>query len=220
MRRQVLYSASRRALGAGSSTTRPLAAGGAPQGAAATAPATPRPRVGRLRAFAARRAGLLRFIGGAACAALIGAAYLWGWQPPRQSLTQEDIDAAVLHTITTKPLPSRAAKAAEMVRPSLVRVRGFGEPPPQKEESKAKPKFRAGKPAPADSSMANDLVYVPHIPTDAAEAEAMLRTLTIMLDATMPVPDPDNFDPRSAIKHYAGYTDEELSLGRPGVLIR
>ena len=45
--------------------------------------------------------------------------------PPRR-ITQQDIDAAVLHTLTTKPLPSRAAKAYEVIRPSVVRVRGWG----------------------------------------------------------------------------------------------
>src|SRR5205823_5311377 len=41
-------------------------------------------------------------------------------------ITQEDIDAAVLHTLETVELPSRAAKAAEAVRESVVRVRGLG----------------------------------------------------------------------------------------------
>jgi S1-C subfamily serine protease len=39
--------------------------------------------------------------------------------------TQEDIDAAVLHTLENNTLPSRAAKAAELVRHAVVRVRGF-----------------------------------------------------------------------------------------------
>lgn len=148
MRRQVLYSGSRRALGAGSSAARRPAADGPPAGSAPKSAAAPRQRFARIRAFAARRAGLLRFLGGAVCAAVIAAAYLWWGQPPRQSLTQEDIDAAVLHTLNTKPLPSRAAKAADMVRPSLVRVRSFGEPPPSKDEPKAKPKRKGGKPVP------------------------------------------------------------------------
>ncbi len=38
------------------------------------------------------------------------------------SLTQKDIDAAVLRTLTTQTLPSAAARAAEVVRPSVVRV--------------------------------------------------------------------------------------------------
>jgi S1-C subfamily serine protease len=44
---------------------------------------------------------------------------------PRQ-FTQRDIDAAVLHTLETQPLPSAAARAYEIIRPSVVRVRGFG----------------------------------------------------------------------------------------------
>jgi S1-C subfamily serine protease len=45
--------------------------------------------------------------------------------PAPRAITQEDIDAAVLHTLETAPLPSRAAKAHEAVRRSVVRVRGF-----------------------------------------------------------------------------------------------
>ena len=45
--------------------------------------------------------------------------------PAPRAITQEDIDAAVLHTLETAPLPSRAAKAYETVRRSVVRVRGF-----------------------------------------------------------------------------------------------
>ncbi len=42
-----------------------------------------------------------------------------------QALTQKDIDAAVLRTLTTQVLPSPAARAAEKVRPSVVRVEAF-----------------------------------------------------------------------------------------------
>jgi S1-C subfamily serine protease len=47
-------------------------------------------------------------------------------KPPPRQLTQRDIDAAVRHTLETKPLPSAAARAYETVRPSVVRVRGLG----------------------------------------------------------------------------------------------
>lgn len=40
-------------------------------------------------------------------------------------LTQKDIDAAVLRTVTTQVLPSPAARAAEQIRPSVVRVMSF-----------------------------------------------------------------------------------------------
>ncbi|MBM3363172.1 MAG: trypsin-like serine protease [Betaproteobacteria bacterium] len=45
-------------------------------------------------------------------------------QVPR-ALTQKDIDAAVLKTLETVPLPSKAAKAFEAIAPSVVRVTGF-----------------------------------------------------------------------------------------------
>jgi S1-C subfamily serine protease len=44
--------------------------------------------------------------------------------PPRR-ITQQDIDAAVLHTLATRSLPSRAAKAYAAIRPSVVQVRGW-----------------------------------------------------------------------------------------------
>ncbi len=46
-------------------------------------------------------------------------------QPQQTQLTQDDIDAAVLHTLEHKSLPSRPAKAAEAVRQSVVLIRGF-----------------------------------------------------------------------------------------------
>jgi S1-C subfamily serine protease len=46
--------------------------------------------------------------------------------PSIRQITQEDIRAAVLHTLETNPLPSATAKAYEVIRPSVVRVRGLG----------------------------------------------------------------------------------------------
>jgi S1-C subfamily serine protease len=46
--------------------------------------------------------------------------------PSTRPITQEDIRAAVLHTLETNTLPSPAAKAYEVIRPSIVRVRGLG----------------------------------------------------------------------------------------------
>jgi len=40
-----------------------------------------------------------------------------------QRLTQDDINAAVLHTLNTQDLPSQAARAAQQIAPSVVRVR-------------------------------------------------------------------------------------------------
>jgi serine protease Do len=48
-------------------------------------------------------------------------------KPVAPPLTQAEIDAAVLHTLETKTLPSAAAHAYEVVRPSVVRVRQLAE---------------------------------------------------------------------------------------------
>jgi S1-C subfamily serine protease len=45
--------------------------------------------------------------------------------PAQRAITQKDIDKAVLHTLANEELPSPAAKAAEAVAPSVVRVRGM-----------------------------------------------------------------------------------------------
>jgi S1-C subfamily serine protease len=55
-------------------------------------------------------------------ALLVVLTHAWIMPAPRQ-LTQEDINAAVLHTVETNALPSPAAKAYEAIRPSVVRVR-------------------------------------------------------------------------------------------------
>ncbi len=53
------------------------------------------------------------------------------WSPAKPELTQKDIDAAVLHALTTQDLPSPTAKAAAAVQGAVVRVQGF-EPDPKK----------------------------------------------------------------------------------------
>jgi S1-C subfamily serine protease len=47
-------------------------------------------------------------------------------KPSVTQITQQDIRAAVLHTLETTTLPSPMAKAYEVIRPSIVRVRGLG----------------------------------------------------------------------------------------------
>jgi len=55
-------------------------------------------------------------------------ANLWGGQRPQAPrITQQDIDAAVLHTLQAQPtLLSAAANAAEAIAGSVVRVQGYG----------------------------------------------------------------------------------------------
>jgi S1-C subfamily serine protease len=45
--------------------------------------------------------------------------------PSTRQITQDDIRAAVLYTLENNSLPSPAAKAYEVIRPSIVRVRGL-----------------------------------------------------------------------------------------------
>ena len=96
--------------------------------AAAGTPPSPRPRrFERLRRLGSRGERPLLVVLGV-LAALAGVMLQRGLYPPPRALTQEDIDAAVLRTMETQPLPSQAAKAWEVIRPSLVRVRRIGPP--------------------------------------------------------------------------------------------
>jgi S1-C subfamily serine protease len=133
MRRAALYSSSRRRTASGpvrAPHTRPTdAPGDAPPtaaraphaGAAPGAQATPA-APGRLRAFAARHERPLLVILGAATAlaAMIAMSALNRHARP---ITQADIDAAVLHTLETKDIPSQASRAYEKIAGSVVRVR-------------------------------------------------------------------------------------------------
>jgi len=109
---------------------------GAPAGPASDSP--PRPGLRRrIGAFIRRHERKSLFAAGALVAALFMLAH-WALTPAPTSLTQDDIDAAVLRTLETKPLPSQAAKAYEAIRPSVVAVRGFGPDPTLKKGKKPK----------------------------------------------------------------------------------
>jgi S1-C subfamily serine protease len=82
---------------------------------------------GRLTFKAARFRRLYERLGWLALGALFSLSMLFVYdyfQPARTELTQEQIDAAVLHTLATKELPARAARAAALIAPSIVRIRG------------------------------------------------------------------------------------------------
>lgn len=57
--------------------------------------------------------------------ALLGVAAQNALNPPARAYNQKDIDAAVRHTLETQSLPSASARAYEVVRRSVVRVRGM-----------------------------------------------------------------------------------------------
>ena len=76
------------------------------------------------RNFCARHKRLLWVAAGGLFALLLVYAHE-AITPPTREITQEDIRAAVLHTLETNTLPSPARKAYEVIRPSVVRVRGL-----------------------------------------------------------------------------------------------
>jgi S1-C subfamily serine protease len=146
MKRQALYS--------GSAKPTPGA------GPAASAPAvTPSPdtrsRLRRLRTLGERHLRELRLLGGAALVAFLAiAGYAW-LKPPPPALNPVEIETVVMNTLQKKALPSRAAKAAELVRPAVVRVRGFNDAKPVPAAGK-KPKAGKFVPGAPDDKRAKD----------------------------------------------------------------
>ena len=117
MRRSALYSSS-------PSRPEPAASERAAQGQGTARPS-------RLRRFLAREGSqprllwtVIALLSLATMASLIALV-----QHMPAALTQKDIDAAVLKTLETVQLPSKAAKAYEAIRPSVVRVLGMSPDP-------------------------------------------------------------------------------------------
>ena len=140
MRRSALYSRSPKREPAAPAATAPGAA------APAEAAAAPVPARRSRFAFAQRHERWFALTAGL----LIGAMAIALWtqsRPSSRPLTQKDIDGAVLHTLATQTLPSRAAKAYEAVRPSVVKVIGTGYPDDTKDDAK-----KADKADPAEKS--------------------------------------------------------------------
>ena len=126
MRRVTLYSSARPrgpASRPAASERAPVDSLPPPEPAAPVAPPRPPGRVRRARAWVVRRRTRLLAAAGALLV-LVAAGHYATRPPPPRPLTQQDIDAAVLHALTTKSLPSRAAKAYAVIRPSVVEVRG------------------------------------------------------------------------------------------------
>jgi S1-C subfamily serine protease len=123
MKRATLYSSSGHRRPPASTGTVP-----APEPAPATETAAepPKPKsTSRWRRFVGRFASPLLFIAGGLLVVGSLAGYQ-AWKPAPRVYTQEDIDAAVLHTLETKSLPSPMAKAYDAIRESVVRVRAMG----------------------------------------------------------------------------------------------
>ena len=58
--------------------------------------------------------------------------------PAPRRITQKDIERAVMHTLETQTLPSPAAKAYDIIMPSVVRVRGLDTDPDGDDEIEKK----------------------------------------------------------------------------------
>jgi S1-C subfamily serine protease len=105
----------------------------APAAAAESQPARAGRRV-RARDFFRRHHRPVWLAGGAVLAALAVLVYATLSPQPR-AITQDDIDLAVRHTLETQVLPSQAAKAYEVIRPSVVMVRDLEGEPGQESET-------------------------------------------------------------------------------------
>jgi S1-C subfamily serine protease len=128
MKRAALYSSSRPRPKPASGRAGPELHRGAhpPPGLAPPPQPTTRTRSTLLRPLLDR---LPRLLPPAAALSIAAALFLAGlhWRAPApRVLTQKEIDAAVLHTLATRALPSAAARAYEVIRPSVVRVNGLG----------------------------------------------------------------------------------------------
>ncbi len=116
MRRPALYSSSPPRAGVTGAAVADAAAAGAAPGAADQ----PARRARRWLPTASDPRVLWLAIGLLALSLLVVVSLLM--RPAARKLTQEDIDAAVLKTLETNTLPSAAAKAYEVIAPSVVRV--------------------------------------------------------------------------------------------------
>jgi serine protease DegQ len=117
-----------------------------------SAPATPVARPRWRTRLAARREALLWLL----VAALVAAVGAQSLLTPRQrSLTQNDIDAAVRHTLEKQPLPSQVAKAYDVVRGSVVRVQGYSSDEEADDDDSSPPQAGA-EPKKADPKAAKE----------------------------------------------------------------
>lgn len=128
MKRPGLYSSARR--NPGQATLEPATT----TSAASQAKPNASLRAGTL-ALLHRHQRLALFAGGMLLAVVL-ALVIWGLRQQTREISQDDIDAAVLHTLENKTLQSRAAKAAESVRQAVVRVQGYVDDEPEAKDDK------------------------------------------------------------------------------------
>lgn len=134
MKRQVIYSASRRTAESSQPPMRPAPGPSGPV-------ADPRTAASRIAALRARWAKFDRWHRALALLVVVGLVFgLYRMLQAPPAFNQDVADAAVFKTLESKVLPSRAAKAAETIRPAVVLVRGFVDASPKRRGAKPKPK--------------------------------------------------------------------------------
>ena len=136
MRRVTLYSSSRSSMTGRATPTPTTQPDKSPDQTPESSPVQVAGQLPRFpfRKFYERHKPLLWVSAGGLLALLLVYAHTAITPPPRQ-ITQEDIRAAVLHTLETNILPSPARKAYEVIRPSIVRVRGLAPDKPGGEDT-------------------------------------------------------------------------------------
>jgi S1-C subfamily serine protease len=137
MRRPALYSSSRPA---------PAQQAHAAAQAAPEAVPSPTPSARRQRWRKAAASPAMLWMAIALLGALLAASVLLN--PVQRRLTQKDINAAVLKTLETQVLPSEYARAAENIRPAVVRVVSYVKKSRLKEDPTAKLGHGGSKPKP------------------------------------------------------------------------
>lgn len=144
------------------------------------------------------------YAGFASLIAGLGLVFVYGVGPTGQGkLTQDDINAAVLHALNTQSLPSRTAKAAELIRPSVVRVRGFGSDPKKPQQGETEVSVGTGVVVKDDGTVLTNLHVVTegsrYVVTfhDGFESEAKLIGVRPENDLAILKPDklPDDLQP-------------------------
>ncbi len=123
MNRVTLYSSSRSSMTGRATPTAHPDQLTSPRDSASAQVASQRARIS-WRNIYARRQRLL-WVGAGGLIAMLGVLTYTAIRPSPRQIAQQDINAAVLHTLETNTLPSPAAKAYELIRPSVVRVRGL-----------------------------------------------------------------------------------------------
>jgi S1-C subfamily serine protease len=122
MKKVTLYSSSRSSVSEHRTDSAPPNPSAIVNPAPAPAQTPSAPQRSRWRGFCLRYERPLWVATAVALALLVVVTNAW-ISPSTRQISQDDIDAAVLHTLETGALPSPAAKAYEVIRPSIVRVR-------------------------------------------------------------------------------------------------